>query len=179
MRLGEIYLTRQLAPLAMSNMRIVATQPAESNIGEEFYRNVLCPAWKRVADAFKALMAEGKLRRADPWLAAMHFKGLVLQDLLERQLLGAAKSTDPKEIEAAAKHAADAFLRIYGTRGAGAEARSAAAVRPRRATACGISRAATALIANGLVPRAAIGSSKSHQDMTVRSGPFLLLTPVQ
>ena len=60
-------------------------------------------------------MAEGKLRRADPWLAAMHFKGLVLQDLLERQLLGAARSIDPKEIEAAAKHAADAFLRIYGS----------------------------------------------------------------
>jgi AcrR family transcriptional regulator len=115
MRLGEIYLSRQLAPLAISNMRIVATQPPESNFGGDFYENVLCPAWQRVADAFKSLMAEGQLRRADPWLAAMHFKGLVLQDLLERQLLGAAQSTDPKEIESAAKHAADAFLRIYGS----------------------------------------------------------------
>jgi hypothetical protein len=114
-RLGTIYLTRQLAPLAISNVRIVATQPADSNIGEEFYQNVLCRAWKRVADAFKTLMGQGKLRRADPWLAAMHFKGLVLQDLLERQLLGAARSIDPKEIEVAAKHAADAFLRIYGS----------------------------------------------------------------
>ncbi len=59
-------------------------------------------------------MAEGKLRRADPWLAAMHFKGLVLQDLLERQLLNAAKRVDPKEVEAAVKHGVDAFLRIYG-----------------------------------------------------------------
>ncbi len=113
-RLGDLYLTGQLAPRAVSNIRIVATQPAESNIGTEFYRNTLCVAWKRVADTFKALMADGKLRRADPWLAAMHFKGLVLQDLLERQLLGAAKATDPKEIATAAKHAADAFLRIYG-----------------------------------------------------------------
>ena len=113
-RLGEIYLTRQLAPLAISNMRIVATQPAESNIGSDFYRNIICPAWKQVADAFEALMAKGELRRADPWLAAMHFKGLALQDLLEQRLLGAAKITDPKEIAASAKHAADAFLRIYG-----------------------------------------------------------------
>jgi len=112
--LGTIYLTRQLAPSAISNVRIVSTQPPESNIGEEFYRNVLCRAWKRAADAFKALMAEGKLRRADPWLAAMHFKGLLLQDLLERQLLNAAKQPDPKEIEAAVKHAVDAFLMIYG-----------------------------------------------------------------
>ena len=113
-RLGTIYLARQLAPLAISNMRIVATQPAESGIGEDFYQNILCAAWKRVADAFKALMAEGKLRRSDPWLAAMHFKGLVLQDLLERELLGATKTADSKEIEAAAKLATDAFLRIYG-----------------------------------------------------------------
>jgi AcrR family transcriptional regulator len=116
-RLGEVYLTRQLAPLAISNMRIVATQPPESKIGEDFYQNILCAAWKRVADLFKELMGEGKLRRADAWLAAMHFKGLVLQDLLERQLLGATKTTDPKEIESAAKHAADAFLRIYGPEG--------------------------------------------------------------
>ena len=114
MRLGEIYLARQLAPLAISNLRIQATLPAESGIGEDFYQNILCPAWKRVADAFKELMAAGKLRRADPWLAAMHFKGLALQDLLERQLLNAAKATNPKEIEAAAKHGADAFLKIYG-----------------------------------------------------------------
>jgi len=113
-RLGEVYLARQLAPLAISNMRNVATQPAESGIGEDFYQNILCAAWKRVAVAFKALMAEGKLRRADPWLAAMHFKGLVLQDLLERQLLNAARESDLKEIHAAAKHAAEAFLRIYG-----------------------------------------------------------------
>ena len=113
-RLGEIYLARQLGPQAISNFRIVATQPAESGIGEDFYQNILCAAWKRVADAFKGLMAEGELRRADPWLAAMHFKGLVLQDLLERQLLNAAKPTNPKEVEIAAKHAADAFLKIYG-----------------------------------------------------------------
>jgi AcrR family transcriptional regulator len=114
MRLGEIYLTGQLAPMAISNMRIVATQPAEAGIGKDFYQNILCVAWSRLADAFKALMADGRLRRADPWLAAMHFKGLLLQDLLERALLNAVGTIDPKEIQTAAKQAADAFLLIYG-----------------------------------------------------------------
>ena len=123
-RLAQVYLERQLAPLAMSNMRIVATQPAESGIGEDFYQNILCAAWKRVADDFKSLMREGRLRRADPWLAAMHFKGLVLQDLLERQLLNASKQADPKEVEAAAKQGADAFLRIYGAESTGTPRRS-------------------------------------------------------
>ena len=122
MRLGQIYLDRQLAPLAVSNIRIVSTQPVGSGIGEEFYRNILCAAWKRAADAFEALMDEGKLRPADPWLAAMHFKGLALQDLLERQLLGAADRIAPEEVEAAARHAADAFLMIYGLREAAPEA---------------------------------------------------------
>lgn len=121
--LGQIYLERQLAPLAIANIRTVATQPAESRIGEEFYRNILCVAWKRVADAFEALMDQGKLRRADPWLAAMHFKGLVLQDLLERHLLGAAATMDPEEVGAAARHAADAFLMIYGPRESTSEAK--------------------------------------------------------
>ncbi|MEP7007125.1 MAG: TetR/AcrR family transcriptional regulator [Sphingomonas bacterium] len=113
-KLGQIYLERQLAPLAIANIRTVSTQPAESRIGEEFYRNILCAAWKRIGDAFEALMEEGKLRRADPWLAAMHFKGLILQDLLERYLLGAATTIDQDEVGAAARQAAEAFLMIYG-----------------------------------------------------------------
>ena len=113
-RLGVAYLNGQLAPSAMSNIRIVATQPAETNLGDEFYENVLRPAWQRVADTFRDLMNEGKLRRSDPWMAAMHWKGLVLLDLFERRLLGALSAVDPQEVDAAAKSAADAFLKIYG-----------------------------------------------------------------
>ena len=122
--LGQIYLERQLTPLAIANIRTVSTQPAESGIGGEFYRNVLCAAWKRLADAFEVLMSEGKLRRADPWLAAMHFKGLILQDLLERYLLGAATAIDQAEVAAAAQQAAEAFLMIYGPLESVPEARS-------------------------------------------------------
>jgi AcrR family transcriptional regulator len=112
--LGKLYLSRQLAPLAISNFRNAAIQPTETKLGEDFYRQNLVASWRRFAEVLKSLMAEGKLRRADPWLAAMHFKGLVLQDLLERVILNAADSVDDREINSAAKHAADAFLRIYG-----------------------------------------------------------------
>ena len=112
--LGKVYLSRQLAPLAIANFRNAATQPAESKLGEDFYRKNLCVAWRRFADVLKSLMSEGKLRRADPWIAAMHFKGLVLQDLLERVILNAADSIDDREMNASAKQAADAFLRAYG-----------------------------------------------------------------
>lgn len=122
-RLGVVFLSGQLAPSAMSNIRIVSTQPAESNLGEEFYENMLRPAWARVAEVIKALMNDGKLRKSDPWIAAMQWKGLVLLDLFERRLLGAMKIIDPQEIEAAAKAAADAFLKIYGPDGTAPKAR--------------------------------------------------------
>jgi AcrR family transcriptional regulator len=122
-RLGVAYLNGQLAPSAMSNIRIVSTQPAESNLGEEFYENVLRAAWERVAELFKALMNDGRLSKSDPWIAAMQWKGLVLLDLFERRLLGAMKTIDPQEIEAAAKAAADAFLKIYGPDGTAPKAR--------------------------------------------------------
>jgi len=113
-RLGVAFLNGQLAAPAMSNIRIVSTQPPESNLGEEFFENILKPAWMRVADTFKDLMNDGRLKRADPWIAALHWKGLVVLDLFDRRLLGAMKTPDPREIDSAAKGAADAFLKIYG-----------------------------------------------------------------
>ena len=113
-RLGREYLERQLAPQSISNLRIVVSQAPSSDLGRDFYHNILCVAWKRVAAAFDRLMDDGQLSRADPWLATMHYKGLVLQDTLERELLGASEAIDPDEIHVAATQAADAFLKIYG-----------------------------------------------------------------
>lgn len=120
--MGLHYLERQLGPLAMANIRTAATQGGGSKLGGEFYESVLRPAWAQVADAFRTMMNDGRLKRADPWIAAMHWKGLVQLDLFERRLLGAISVVDPKEIEAAAKLAADAFLKIYGTDRTAAEA---------------------------------------------------------
>lgn len=113
-RLGIVFLNGQLASLSISNVRNVSTQPAESKIGEQHWETVLRPAWERVADAFESLMKEGRLREADPWRAAMHWKGLALLDLFDRRLLGAMPKVDQREIEEAARSAADAFLKIYG-----------------------------------------------------------------
>lgn len=120
--MGVHYLSRQLGPLAMANVRTAATQVGDSTLGSEFYENVLRPAWTQLSDAFRRMMSDGRLRRGDPWVAAMHWKGLVQFDLFERRLLGAISEPDPKEMEAAAKLAADAFLKIYGPAPATTEA---------------------------------------------------------
>ena len=116
-QLGIAYMTRRLSNGPIANVRNVATQPAGSTIGKEFYEGVLRPAWERLARRFKLMMDEGILKRADPWVAAMHWKGLNEWDMFEKRLLGAIDGPDPKEIEKASKAAADAFLTLYGANG--------------------------------------------------------------
>lgn len=111
---GVAYLERQLAPFSIANMRTVASQPASSHLGEQFYREVLRPAWERLAQEFEGLIAAGKLRSDDPWTLAMHWKGLNEADLLERRIIGVLHEPDRQELVQAATLAADAFLKIYG-----------------------------------------------------------------
>ncbi len=112
--LGIAYMTRRLARGPITNVRIISNQPIESNIGKQFYERVLRPAWTRLADRMQVLMDEGLLKPADPWVAAMQWKGMCEWDMFERRLLGAITEGDPQEIKRASTFAADAFLEIYG-----------------------------------------------------------------
>jgi AcrR family transcriptional regulator len=115
-KLGVAFLTRRLSSTPVANIRMVATQPAGSTIGKDFYERVLRPAWQRLAARFEMMMDEGILKRADPWVAAMHWKGLNEWDLFERRLLGAIEGPPDNLVEISTL-AADAFLDLYGTEG--------------------------------------------------------------
>ena len=113
-RLGIAFLTRLLSPTPIANMRMMANRPEGSEISKMFYNETLKPAWGRLASRIEALMDEGKLRRADPWIATMQWKGLNEWDLLDRRLLGIHKAIPPEEIRKAATTAAEAFMTLYG-----------------------------------------------------------------
>jgi AcrR family transcriptional regulator len=115
-RLGIAYLTGH--PARSASIRTAANQP----IAQEFYENVLRPAWQRLADRFAVMMKEGRLRFADPWITAMHWKGLNEWDMLERHLLCAPIGANPNDIVTAATAAADAFLKVYSNMPEGGEA---------------------------------------------------------
>ena len=106
-RLGIAYLSGQ--PTRTAHIRSVANQP----IAQEFYENVLRPAWQRLADRFATMMKEGRLKFADPWITAMHWKGLNEWDMLEKHLLCAQVGANPNDIVTAATAAADVFLKVY------------------------------------------------------------------
>jgi len=106
-RLGIAYLTGYQAHTA--TIRTIANQP----IAQEFYDKALRPAWQRLADRFATMMKDGRLLFADPWIAAMHWKGLNEWDMLEKYLLCASVEANDNDIVSAATAAADAFLKVY------------------------------------------------------------------
>ncbi len=115
-KLGVAYLSRRLSSGPIANVRMVSNQPAGSEIGKKFYKNVLRPAWQRLADRFEMMMDKGILKRADPWVTAMHWKGLNEWDLFEKRLLGAIPGPPANVVEISTL-AADAFLEVYGANG--------------------------------------------------------------
>ena len=96
---------------------MVATQPDGSTIGKKFYETVLRPAWQRLADRFEMMMDEGILKRADPWVAAMHWKGLNEWDMFERRLLGAIPGPDPESDREVGRACRRRLSRLYGANG--------------------------------------------------------------
>lgn len=110
---GIAYLTRMLGTHAIGHLRIGIALSTTSDVGRAYYRSVLRPAWNMIADRIERLMDQDRLVRADPWLAAMHWKGLTECGLGERRLLGDLDRPDADDIARAANSAASAFLRIY------------------------------------------------------------------
>ena len=112
--LGIAYHKKRLSSLPVANIRCIVNQPAGSTMGKEFYESVIRPAFESKAEIFQQLIDEGRLRKADPWVMIMHWKGLNDWDLFERRLIGAISGPEDVDIERVATLAADAFLQLYG-----------------------------------------------------------------
>ena len=112
-QLGVAYHNKRLSALPVANIRSIVNQPPNSTMGKEVYEGRSRPRFEGVARQFEQLMDEGRLRRADPWVVLMHWKGLNVWELFERRLIGAISGPEDVDIEKVATLAADAFLKIY------------------------------------------------------------------
>ena len=111
---GTGYLMQRLSERPTRYFRMISGQAGDSDIGQHFWNGILKPAWMLMCNKLKEYMAEGRLRDADPWDAAMHFKGLLEGDLVERRLLGDIRGPDAAAVNANVTNAVDVFLRYYG-----------------------------------------------------------------
>jgi len=114
-KLGTAYHNKRLSSLPAANMRAILNQPPGSTMGKDFYENVIHPAFEGLAKKFEEMMDQGRLTRAEPWVAVMHWKGLNDWDLFEQRIMGAISGPQDVDVEKVATLAADAFLKLYGT----------------------------------------------------------------
>lgn len=109
---GRAYLQVRLAPDMIGVDRALIGEADHSDLGEVLRVRFVTPQWREFAAALGGEMQAGALRPAEPYVAAMHFRGLIEADLVERRLHGDASIT-PEEIEAAVEAGVEVFLRAY------------------------------------------------------------------
>lgn len=112
-RCGAGYLKLRLSDAVVSIQRVILGQGARNNLGKMLYEHGPARCWQRVADFMEQAMDAGLLRRADPWVVATQFKGLLDADLADRAMLGVETRFSPDRIRRAARLGVDTFLRAY------------------------------------------------------------------
>lgn len=111
-RLGRALLTCVTSDEHLALRRAVIAEAGKSEFGKLYFdevRRALEPVSARLATA----MEQGGLRRANPWTAAMHFRGLCQSGLYDLCLQGVLEGVPPEQISGAVDDAVEVFLRAY------------------------------------------------------------------
>jgi AefR-like transcriptional repressor, C-terminal domain len=114
-RLGRALLMFVTSEEHLALRRAVIAEAGKSDLRKLYFERrgaALEPIAARLARA----MAQGRLRCAAPWTAAMHFRGLCQSGLYDMRLEGVIEALTPEEIGRAADDAVDVFLRAYAVR---------------------------------------------------------------
>jgi AcrR family transcriptional regulator len=109
---GRALLDARLSEDLIAVEQALITEARRSELGELLRARFVQPQWRRLAAALDREMVGGQLRKADPMLAAWHFRALVEADLVERRLHGETHIT-AHEMKAAVDTGVDVFLRAY------------------------------------------------------------------
>jgi AcrR family transcriptional regulator len=112
-RFGARFLKLTLSSEALSARRMSIAEGARSGIGQRLWERGPQLVWAKMADFLEGEMKAGRLRVEEPWLAAMHLRGLLETDIVNRALIGADVDARPGRLQRHAADAVDAFLRAY------------------------------------------------------------------
>jgi AcrR family transcriptional regulator len=112
LRFAHAYMAMRLAPDMIGAYRALTSEAERSDFGETLRRELIVARWNKVAAVIEAEMKAGRLLKADPYLAVMHFRGLIEADIVERKLHG-DHSITRSEVDKAVEAGVSAFLRAY------------------------------------------------------------------
>ncbi len=107
------YLQFSTSTQVVNARRMAVSQALKSTIGKQIYECGIKVGWTKVSDALSAAMTKGELTQADPWLAAMHIKGLLEAGIADFMLLGVDIDISNARLKKAADLAMDVFLKAY------------------------------------------------------------------
>jgi AcrR family transcriptional regulator len=109
---ANAYLAVRLNADSTAIERALIAVGERSDLGERLRQQFIQPNWRRLAAVLDHEMQAGRLRKADPMIAAWQFRGLIEVDLVERRLHGDPMIT-AHEVERAASEGVRTFLRAY------------------------------------------------------------------
>ena len=109
---ADFYLKFRLTPEMIGVHRLMIASAERSDLSAVLRAQFIEPNWRRFTAVIEREMAAGCLRKADPYLASIHFRGLVEADVLERRMNGERLVTNA-QVETAVEQGVEAFLRAY------------------------------------------------------------------
>lgn len=112
-RFGYEYLAFILSQDMIDMKRRVMAHSDKVDIASQVYKCGIATSWQRVAELLERGMKEKKVKKSDPWLAAMQFKSLLEADLMTKRLFGIDKKLNKKILPTAVDNALKVFWSYY------------------------------------------------------------------
>ena len=112
-RFGRIYLEQALTDEVIAVRRNLIAEGHRSGIGQKLYERGVQVMWAKMADFLAEEIRRGRLRDDDPWIMAMHLRGMLESDLISRALIGAQVDRRPAALREHAARVADVMMRAF------------------------------------------------------------------
>jgi AcrR family transcriptional regulator len=114
-RFGKQYVRIITQPSIAKGRRLVQASAGNNKIGHLYYENGPRTGWTLVARLLEQAMSQGMLEHGDPWIAALHLKGLLEAEFFEQIMLALEIEIDPERIGPSVQRAVAVFLRGYSS----------------------------------------------------------------
>lgn len=111
---GRRLLTFLHSPQVLAVRRLVVAEAGRSDLGRKCYAMGPERSEAEMAEFLQQAMDKGKLRQANPRVAALHLKGLLEAEWLDRFLFQILEKSDPEEIATTVQQAVLVFMAAYG-----------------------------------------------------------------
>lgn len=113
LKFGEKFVLATCQPELINTHRNAIAEARKGSVGRLFYERGPLVGLQQLATYLEPHMAQGRLRRADPMVAAQHLFALLRAETMDRLLLGVQDEQPVAGIPLIVARAIEAFLRGY------------------------------------------------------------------